>query len=332
MELKFLNDLYYRIFESAVVAIGVTDQEGHFVVVNKAWCKFLGFSEEEAKNIHIKDITPPTDIHESDTNYQRLLSQEIDCFCKIKQYMRKDGSLFWADLNVSVIKNDNGDSIGVLGIFVNIDDKVLADKTLHEFNMVLEDLNQDLVKANIEITSKNKELKKAYEDLDVLARRDTLTKLFNRRSLDEILHREINRSRRSKRPFFVAIADIDNFKAFNDTYGHECGDDVLKTVSKVFLEKVIRTTDFVGRWGGEEFLFVLTETDFEGAKIVLERVRDEVANTPLYYKDQVLHITITIGFSYQKNHYNIDELISEADKALYQGKRSGKNQVVCYYC
>jgi diguanylate cyclase (GGDEF)-like protein/PAS domain S-box-containing protein len=332
MELMILEDLYYRIVESAVVAIGVTDRKGNFVVVNKAWCQFMGYTEQEAKQLNIKDITPSTDIEESDNNYDRLIAQEIECFCKIKQYKRKDGSLFWADLNVSVIMNDKKESIGVLGIFINIDDKVKADKTLKDMNDTLEGLNEDLVKANIEITKTNRELEKAYEELDKLARRDALTDLFNRRSMDEILKMEMDRSRRTKRPFFVAIADIDNFKSFNDTYGHECGDDVLKIAAKVFLEKGIRSTDYVGRWGGEEFLFVITETDFDGAMIVLERVREEMSKVPLRFHGQDLHITITIGFSYRKGHYKIDELVAEADKALYQGKRNGKNQVVCFYC
>ncbi len=332
MELMILEDLYYRIVESAVVAIGVTDREGNFVVVNKAWCRFMGYTEQEAKQLNIRDITPSSDIEESDNNYERLLSQEIECFCKIKQYQRKDGTLFWADLNVSVIKNDKLDSVGVLGIFINIDDKVKADKTLQDLNDTLEGLNEELIKANIEITKTNKELAEAYEELDRLARKDPLTELYNRRSMDEILKREMDRSRRTKRPFFVAIADIDNFKSFNDTYGHECGDDVLKIAAKVFLEKGIRSTDFVGRWGGEEFLFVITETDFNGARIVLERVREEISKVPLRFHGQDLHITITIGFSYRKGHYKIDELVAEADKALYQGKRNGKNQVVCFYC
>lgn len=332
MDELFLQNLYKRIFESAVVAIGVTDKEGRFVIVNKAWSEYLGYTALEAKQINIRDITPEEDISESDENYKHLLSGEISAFRKIKQYKNKKNKVFWADLHVSAIKDDNGESIGVLGIFVNIDEKVKAEQRQYDMNCVLEALNEELLKANNEITVKNQKLQEAYEELDLLARRDVLTGLYNRRSMNDLLESELGRSRRSGRPFFVAIADIDDFKKVNDTYGHECGDEVLKVVARLFLEGGVRTTDYVGRWGGEEFLFILTETDYKGAKTVFERVRKAVANEEIIYKGQKIPVTVTIGFSYQKDHYNVKEMTAEADRALYEGKRSGKNKVLCFYC
>lgn len=331
MDDLILQDLYTRIFQSAVVAIGVTDRSGKFVAVNQAWTQYLGYDSEDAKLLRIRDITPESDIAESDSNYSKLLNREIECFSKIKQYKRRNGELFWADLNVSGILDDNNKVVAVLGIFVNIDQKVKADQYQYDMNCMLESLNDELVQANVEISRKNNELQQAYTELERLARTDVLTGLYNRRTLDGILQKEINRSRRSGRTFFIAIADIDNFKRINDTYGHDCGDEVLKIVSEIFLHGGIRGTDYVGRWGGEEFLFILTETHYKGAYTVLERIRKDVADRDIEYKGQNIKISITIGFSYQKNHYNTDEMISEADKALYKGKNNGKNQVLCFF-
>ncbi len=326
-----LHDLYYQIVESAVVAIGLTDKSGRFILVNKAWCRFMGYNHEEALKITIQDITPATDIEESISNYNKLISKEIESFSKIKQYKRKDETFFWADLSVSAVIDESGQVYGVLGVFINIDHKVKAEQYQNDMKCMLEALNEELMQANTEISRKNVELQKAYEDMENLARIDVLTKLYNRRVMEEILAREVNRSRRSSRTFFIAIADIDNFKSVNDTYGHEFGDYVLSTVANIFRTGGIRATDYVGRWGGEEFLFVLTETNFKGASTVLERIRADIASKSFEHKGKLLSVSVTIGFTYQKEHYIIDELISEADQALYKGKKTGKNKIVCYY-
>lgn len=325
------EDLYLRIFENAVVAIGVTNREGNYTKVNRAWCEFMGYSTEEALSLNVRDITPEEDRDQSDENFQKLIEGSLSSFSKKRRYQRKDGKIFWAELYVSSLHDQDGKISGVLGIFTNIDKQMQAEQLQSEMNSYLEKLSNDLENAHEAMQQKNKALTEAYKTMERLARHDTLTGLYNRRTLEEILNQEHQRFVRTGRSFSVAIADIDNFKSFNDTYGHECGDAVLKTVSKVFLS-MIRTTDRVGRWGGEEFLFVFPETPCEGAIVVLERLRQKVADTMVNYDGKEHRVTITIGLSTMYKSLSIDELVREADEALYEGKKHGKNQVYSKAC
>ncbi|NCB31969.1 MAG: GGDEF domain-containing protein, partial [Clostridia bacterium] len=115
----------------------------------------------------------------------------------------------------------------------------------------------------------------------------------------------------------------------NDTYGHDAGDEVLKALAKVLIGG-IRVTDTVGRWGGEEFLFVLPETSKEGARVVLDRIRKRVSEINLRYRDVVIPLTISIGMSYCERKCERDSILKEADLALYEAKHAGKNRVLCY--
>ena len=141
----------------------------------------------------------------------------------------------------------------------------------------------------------------------------------------EFLTREYARSKRFKSPLSVLMIDIDDFKKVNDTYGHTVGDKVLKTIAQILKTK-LRATDVVGRYGGEEFLVVLPETDLQAALTVAEKLRTEVAKKTFKYKDQVFKVTISLGAAQLKEGETIEELINRADQALYTSKRSGKNR------
>lgn len=310
-----IESLYSKIFYSALVAIGVTDAKGNYVIVNPTWCDLLGYSMDESARLNIKDVTPQDDWDDSVISFEYLIAEEGRSIRKQRRYQRKDGTTFWADLHASSIYDDDDNAIGLLGVFVNIDKQVIAEQIQRELYLSLEQLNQELSIAN---TGLNK-----------LARHDALTGLYNRRVLDEIMQKESSRSQRTKRGFGVAIADLDNFKLINDTYGHECGDKVLKEVSRLFLNG-IRITDSVGRWGGEEFLFILTETTCQGAMIVIDRIREAVEEANILCRETSIKITITIGLSFRGGGEGEEDMLSEADLALYEGKQTGKNKVVCY--
>lgn len=173
----------------------------------------------------------------------------------------------------------------------------------------------------------NQQLEVAKEELLVMATTDPLTGLFNRRKSLEIIQEEQVRYLRSKTPFSFVIADVDNFKQFNDAYGHDCGDFVLTQVAEDLREK-LRAQDCVGRWGGEEFNVVLPESDLIGAKAIMEKIRTHFEERKYGYKGQVLSITLTFGVSVYQDSMEVDALIKSADQALYQGKQSGKNRVV----
>lgn len=174
---------------------------------------------------------------------------------------------------------------------------------------------------------KSDALKAAIEELEVLSTTDPLTGLYNRRYMIQQLEREAVRYQRYLHPFTLLIADIDHFKIINDTYGHDCGDFVLQQLA-IDLKAHLRCQDFVARWGGEEFLVLLTETDEDAAIQLAERLLKTVAETSFIYKDVTLKITLTIGSASYHNTTTIEETIKKADRALYDGKRNGRNQYV----
>lgn len=157
-----------------------------------------------------------------------------------------------------------------------------------------------------------------------LTRRDVLTGLFNRRAIEEYLKEEMGRFARNGSPFSVVMLDVDHFKNVNDTYGHNAGDDVLVKLGAVVL-KIIRTTDRFGRWGGEEFMLLLPETQSEDASVLAERIRKQVAETK---HDNSTPVTLSLGVAEYKPDESLTMLLHRADSALYQAKEEGRNRVV----
>ena len=126
--------------------------------------------------------------------------------------------------------------------------------------------------------------------------------------------------------FCLVLADIDDFKKFNDTYGHDCGDEILVTVANMISGRV-REGDYVCRWGGEEIL-VLLRADLEIAVQIAERICQDIASNVVNYKNSEVKVTLTMGASAYSPEKTIEAMIEEADQNLYRGKRNGKNQVV----
>ena len=170
-------------------------------------------------------------------------------------------------------------------------------------------------------------LENTHEQLKEIARTDPLTELSNRRDIIEKIEYEQIRFERSKNPFVIIIGDLDFFKSINDKYGHDCGDYVLKEVSQI-MRSTIRKQDIVGRWGGEEFIFLLPETPLEGGKVAAEKVRKKIEKSDFKYNNDLLSIKITFGVSVYNNIMDIDDCIKKADQALYRGKHKGRNCVV----
>jgi diguanylate cyclase (GGDEF)-like protein len=170
-------------------------------------------------------------------------------------------------------------------------------------------------------------LEESNKSLEQISRTDPLTGIANRRDILERIELERVRSDRTGRPFCFIIMDIDKFKSFNDTYGHDCGDFVLKTVAQE-ISGCLRQCDYVARWGGEEFLVVLPETSLEYAIIVGERIRKRIAETIFAYQEKSLHVTITLGLAEFETAVSPEDSIAKADQALYHGKNSGRNCLV----
>ena len=165
------------------------------------------------------------------------------------------------------------------------------------------------------------------EELEKYVNYDTLTHLLNRRSMSNYLEAAHRHARTGKATFCLLMIDIDDFKKVNDTYGHDCGDEVLKYVAGT-VSTGVRKNDNVFRWGGEEIL-VLINADEDRAVAVAERIRHNIEKNIVHYRDDLLvQVTVTIGVSSYKGNKSIQEMMEDADAKLYYGKRNGKNQVV----
>ncbi len=170
-----------------------------------------------------------------------------------------------------------------------------------------------------ELNNKNKEL-------GILANTDPLTGLYNRRTMAERIKKLYGDYKGNKTPFSLIICDIDDFKRFNDTYGHDCGDAVLKSIAKE-LTSLTRDRDYLCRWGGEEFLILLNCIEIEKAREIAERFRTNIEKMEVSYNDLNLHISMTFGVACVVEAESYNHLFKIADERLYEGKNSGKNCV-----
>jgi len=184
------------------------------------------------------------------------------------------------------------------------------------------------IRAGKRIVDLQKELLETNKRLELLSITDGLTKLYNHRYLQDELARAFDESQRYQRPLSFCLLDIDFFKKVNDTHGHAVGDEVLKTVSRLFRDS-IRSTDLAARYGGEEFAAMMPETELNDAITFAEKIRTLIEQTPIETQAGPVQATISIGVSSVPHSriHSAKELIVAADKALYRAKRNGRNQV-----
>lgn len=192
------------------------------------------------------------------------------------------------------------------------------------------EMAEKLQKSHDKLKSYNKKLKeevyKRTIELEKISITDRLTGLYNRHKLDKVLENEFKRAKRFDISFSLILLDMDDFKLVNDSFGHQVGDKVLVELSKLLL-KNIRSIDVVGRWGGEEFLIIATQTELQGALVLANLIKKEIEK---YKFTQVGTKTASFGVSTYKKGDSINKLISRTDLALYSSKEAGKNQVQAY--
>lgn len=190
------------------------------------------------------------------------------------------------------------------------------------FNHMTEKLRQN----RAEILTANEELRMKNQLLEELCVTDSLTGLYNRSKLNQIITDELSRSHRNKRPFAILMIDVDYFKELNDSLGHIAGDEILATVSRT-LTQSIRSIDFAARYGGDEFIVVLTETTAKEATITAERIRTQVSEIFCSVVNKSIHVTLSIGIAQSELKDTLPtDLITRADNALYEAKKAGRNQ------
>lgn len=193
-------------------------------------------------------------------------------------------------------------------------------------------MSQRLRHLHLKTRTQAKELTELNKKFERLSKIDGLTGLYNRRQFDVILEREWKRVSRDQQPLSIIIGDVDFFKLYNDTYGHQMGDRCLKAIADAILTLVRRPADFVARYGGEEFVMVLPNTEPDGAVHMAELIRNVVRNLKVAHSRSEIddYITISLGVASTSNSNDLSasDLIDMADQALYEAKEGGRNSTV----
>ncbi len=281
--------------------------------------------------------------------YTNTTINNIQYFAYYTPLFNEDGSIVgmvYAGMPCSEVKATVRNAVFpaiVISLFSMFFVSLIASSFTHKLIMALQKIRTFLSKVSTgnltveldpSVLKRNDELSEiAYSALYMqrsirnLVELDTLTKLNNRRSADNLLLQVQKQANLCGIPFSIAIGDIDFFKSVNDTFGHECGDLVLRQISGV-LKNSMTGKGFVARWGGEEFLFVYDGMKLEDAKAELDKLLQQIRELVIHYENDMIQVTMTFGIAEGNKDSNITELIQLADKKLYEGKENGRNQIV----
>lgn len=217
------------------------------------------------------------------------------------------------------IQNDNFENLN-MGFDIPSD-------VLDEIQMNIQNIIESFDIPDANKTDVIKKINFMYSQTKHMSVTDPLTGLFNRRHFESCLDREFSRSKRYKNDLSFAIIDIDFFKQVNDTYGHSCGDYILKEAAYI-ISNNFRLSDMVFRYGGEEFVVILTETSIKNSLIPLERLRKAFENSNFKFNENQIKISVSIGVSSLKDETSTPwGMFDNADKALYEAKENGRNQI-----
>lgn len=266
------------------VMITSTDLNGIITSANSAFCKASGYTEEELIGQNHNIVKHPENNIEFYQEFWKSLNEKGEWSGEIRN-LTKDNKTLWIYTAIFSIVDENGIKTGYRSIKENITDK------------------------------------KRIEELSIT---DSLTGIYNRLMIDEIINNKIYEYERYKAPFSIVILDIDNFKEVNDEFGHDVGDNVLKKVAAI-LNANIRKTDIVGRWGGEEFVIVCSKTKLNGAYELAEKVRLKIYEENF---DVAGKKTISLGVAEYNDLDSFSSIFKRADNLLYKAKHNGKNQTM----
>ncbi|MCG7915481.1 MAG: sensor domain-containing diguanylate cyclase [Candidatus Thiodiazotropha weberae] len=226
-------------------------------------------------------------------------------------FIRKNGDRYW--VYISYLSNETISQQSSIPVYMST--------ILYVLIFIVISLTSGFLATN-GIQKKTASLKLLQE-----ANTDELTGLYNRRELNKIAGIEFKRAKRFNRDYSILIIDLDNFKKVNDTYGHTIGDQILQHNANIFLDST-RSEDLLARYGGEEFVMLLPETDIEGARLLAQRICDDVRSKPFDSSHENIATTVSIGISQiDQNDESYTDILERSDIALYMAKRTGKNRV-----
>jgi diguanylate cyclase (GGDEF)-like protein/PAS domain S-box-containing protein len=292
-------DKYIKLVDENVM-ISHTDIHGYVTMESEAFCKFTGYTQEELlgkKHNILKDLTMPSKLYKDLYKDLWKTIKEGHVWRGDIQNRTKDGKLYWVDTNIYPDFDDNNKITGYYAIRQDITSKKL---------------------------------------LEELAITDQLTGLYNRRYFDNIFDSEVHRAKRDEKVFCLLSLDIDNFKAYNDTYGHKMGDDTLVTVASVLKESMQRSGDFAFRIGGEEFSAIFTISHQKDVFQFTDDIRQAIEDQKIQHEHNTAspYVTVSIGMAFIDFHEDSSTVINQSkfyqytDQLLYKAKAAGRNTTI----
>jgi diguanylate cyclase (GGDEF)-like protein/PAS domain S-box-containing protein len=296
--LRISEERYRELVENASDMVFRTDQKGYFIYVNASTLRMTGYTEEEILGKQYLEMIHPDMRDDANSFFQRQMAEKRKNTYSEFVAIKKDGSEMWLGQNSQLI---------------------LEDGKIKGFQAVSRDITE-----RKQLEKELRESEERYRKLSII---DQLTQLYNSRHFYDQLRMEVDRLERYDYPLTLLLLDLDDFKLYNDTYGHIEGDHVLSRLGTV-IKRCLRKADSAYRYGGEEFTIILPMTTSHEGIILAERVREELRKENMSrVPGKNVYMTVSIGMSQYRRGENIKDFVSRVDHLMYQGKKNGKDRI-----
>lgn len=299
------NEILEGIFRNATIGMALVLPSGQWMKVNNSLVRMLGYSEEYLLSVNFQKITHPDDLSNDLQQLNALSEGLIPSYQLEKRYLTAAGEWIWILLSVSLVREENGDVRYYIAQIQNIDEQ-------KKMALALKEQKEALHRANIR--------------LEQIAAHDSLTGVATRRQFMRWFEDALVQLSRHPAPLSLVIADIDFFKNYNDSFGHSEGDIALRTVA-LTLSEALRQGDRLARFGGEEFIILLPETDEYGCFQVCERLRKQTEMIVTLRKTVTISLGAVTWYPQSGKPVVFAGLLRVADRELYEAKRAGRNCV-----
>jgi len=301
-------------FEQAAVGIAHVAADGAWLRMNQRLCEIVGYSEDELRGLKFQDITHPDDLVANLEMAKALLRGDVDTCSMQKRYIRKDKQIAWVNLTASLARNNLGEPEYFISVIEDISARKQAEAERDNLIHTLEE-----------------QVRRRTEQLERLSMTDVLTGIANRRCFDEVLSAEWARGVRSQQPLSIIEIDVDYFKSLNDHLGHAHADQCLIAIAYALGSLSTRSSDLLARYGGDEFLLLLPQTDRAGAESIARKVEAAVHAlamvNPGVPDSKGLTVSQGVATAVPARDKYPQDLLEEADRAMYMAKRRGRDQI-----
>lgn len=306
-----------------MISDGIWDWNANsgFVYRNTGWYEMLGYPAHAFENtVHVwEKIIHPEDYERVMFQFDAYINNQAERYQVEYRCRTYGGAYIWIEDRGKVVERNHDGSVSrMIGAHRNIHDRKNRLEKLELKNKSLEALVEE---RTAELRETNFQLKQQLDIKKVLSETDVLTSAANRYLLEKVLKHEYNRSKRFCQPLSLLSLDLDNFKSINDKYGHSVGDSTLTHIVDV-IRNNIREIDILGRWGGDEFMIVLPNTQLSEAKSIAEKIRQRIEIMPV---DGTINVTMSLGVVELEPNEAQEQLLLRADRMLYNSKAAGKN-------